>query len=333
MPPLLNALRESCRLRLPKPALLLVAVSGGPDSVALLLGLYELREECGLRLTAAHVNHGWRGADADADADWVADLGRRLDVPTEILTVTSAQRDAVSDQTLEEGARDIRYRLLIESARRHECQFVALGHTADDQVETVLHHILRGTGVAGLAGMPAERELAEGIRLLRPLLALSRSTVLAYLSERGQTFRTDSTNADVALTRNRLRAEVLPLLRERFNPQVDAALLRLAEQAGEAAAVIEELSQRLLADVLLTESATECRLDVMRLAREPLPLVREAFRQLWIRRGWPRQEMGRREWQRLADLAQRPGATDLPGRIHAQRTTGALSIRQEPRTK
>jgi len=306
---------------------ILIAVSGGPDSVALLLGLAELRAEFGLRLCAAHVNHGWRGAEADADAAWVAELGRQCDVPTEILTVTPTQTLELAGRSREEGARDVRYQLLIESARRHGCGQVAVGHTADDQVETVLHHILRGTGLAGLGGMPAQRVLAEGIELVRPMLTIPRADVLAYLSARGQSFRHDVTNEDVSLTRNRLRHDLLPLLRDQFNPQVESALLRLADHARETVDVLEVLARRLLAEVVLSESESECRLDAARLSNESLPLIRETLRQLWVRRDWPRQEMGRREWDRLAALVTHPGAIDLPGHIHARRATGPLVIR------
>lgn len=315
-------LREAWRRWAADRPRVLTGVSGGPDSVALLLGLAELQ----IDVHAAHVHHGWRGAAADADAAWVAELGQRFGVPVEILTMTPELRAEQAAKSLEEGARDARYRLLTDAAVRHGCALVAVGHTADDQVETVLHHILRGTGLAGLGGMPAERRLTDAIRLIRPLLTVSRADVLAFLAERNQPFRVDATNADVALTRNRLRLDLLPELREKFNPQVDAALLRLSGQAAETVSVLDELAARLLVDVLLDETDSGCRLDARRLSQSPDALIRQTLRQLWIRRNWPRQEMGQREWQRLADLVRESGAVDLPGGIHARRETGPLVI-------
>lgn len=300
----------------------LVGVSGGPDSVALLLGLAELS----IDVRAVHVHHGWRGTDADADADWVADLGRQLGVPTEIVVMSPELKEAHAGKSVEEGARDARYQLLIEAAHRHDCSLIAVGHTADDQVETVLHHILRGTGLSGLAGMPIERQFTDRIRLIRPLLTIRRDDVLAFLAERQQSFRVDATNEDVALTRNRIRRELLPLLRESFNPQVDSALLRLSAQAAETVSVFEDMANQLLAEVVLEETETICRLDALRLSQSPEALIRQTLRQLWIQRNWPRQEMGHREWQRLADLVRRAGAIDLPGGISARRDSGPLVI-------
>ncbi len=300
----------------------LVGVSGGPDSVALWLGLAELR----IDVHAVHVHHGWRGAEADADAAWVTAVGQRLNLSTEIVAISPELRAEQAGKSLEEGARDARYQLLISAADRRGCAMIAVGHTAEDQVETVLHHILRGTGLSGLAGMPVERALTERLRLIRPMLTVNRSEVLAFLAAREQPYRVDVTNADVSLTRNRLRLELLPMLREEFNPQVDAALLRLAGQAAETAGMLTELAEKLLAEVLLDVSESCCRLDAVRLSRAPDPLIRQSLRQLWIRRNWPRQEMGQREWQRLAGLVHVPGTIDFPGGITARRETGPLVI-------
>jgi tRNA(Ile)-lysidine synthase len=320
----LRSVRAACLPRLAGQAVL-VGVSGGPDSVALLIGLAELRTELpGVR--AAHVHHGWRGDAADADADWVLDLGRRLQVPTETLHVTPAQKSQHAGKSLEEGARDARYELLADAASRHGCGALAVGHTRDDQIETVLHHILRGTGLTGLAGMPSERPLSDTVTLVRPLLAVSRAVVLTFLESRGQDFRLDATNADLGLTRNRLRLELLPLLRAQFNPQVDAALVRLAEQAAESSALLDELSQQILDDALLEETDAACRLDAAKLARHSDTAVRAALRRLWIRRNWPRQEMGRAEWQRLARLVFEPGAVDFPAGLSARRGSGPLVV-------
>jgi tRNA(Ile)-lysidine synthase len=323
---MLSSLRDNCRSLQLEECRVLVGVSGGPDSVALLIGLAELRAELKLELFAAHIHHGWRGIEADADAEFAAELGRRFSIPTDVFHITPERKAAHAGKSVEEAARDARYELLTEAATRTGCTAIAVGHTADDQVETVLHHILRGTGLAGLAGMPAERRLTESICLVRPLLAVTRSDILQFLVERNQPYRTDATNAESALTRNRLRIELLPLLRSQFNPQVDAALLRLAQQAAEATTTLNSLAEQILADVLLDETETVCRIDARKLAQQPEPLIRQTLRQLWIRRNWPRQEMGQREWQRLTQLVMGPGAIDLPGGVSARRESGPLVL-------
>ena len=324
----LAAVRRGCvALGLPRQRVL-VGVSGGPDSVALLGALHALTADLELELRVAHVHHGLRGAEADADAAFVMQLGQQWHIPAEVLTITPAAKLVHGRKSVEEAARDARYELLSAAARQHGCPVLAVGQTANDQAETVLHHIVRGTGLAGLAGMPVARQLTESLRLVRPLLALTRADVLEFLTVRQQSFCLDATNADPKFTRNRVRGELLPWLRNQFNPQVESALLRLAEQAAEATAVLDGLAERILQTVLLEESESGCRIDAQRLSKEPDLLIRQTLRCLWIRRNWPRQEMGQKEWQRLSDLVQRPGTVALPGGLTARRTTGPLWIQQ-----
>jgi tRNA(Ile)-lysidine synthase len=294
--------------------------------------LHRLRQPMQLELFAAHFNHGWRGAESDADAAFVRELCGSLQIPVVIEPFSRAACGlALSRKRTrrnEESARDDRYGFLRHVASDRQCRFVAVAHTADDQVETVLHHMLRGTGLAGLRGMPLEREFGEA-RLIRPLLTLRREDVEAYLSAIGQPFREDVTNVDERFTRNRLRHVLLPLLRERFNPQVDDALLRLAEQAREATRVLHRVAGELLDDVLLELTPVVCRLR-----REPLraadpELVRTALTLLWRRAGWSRQKMSREDWRRAAELAVRDGAVTLAGGVHVDSRGGVLVFRRE----
>ena len=196
-------------------ACILIGVSGGADSVALLRGLVELRDEFPLELHAAHLNHKLRGDASDGDADWVRSLCESLGVPAEVGELEAAALRS-DDAALEETARTLRHRFLDEAAVRADCNVIATAHTADDQIETVLHHIFRGTGISGLRGIPHERQTASGRRLVRPMLAIRRELVESYLNEIGHDFRTDATNADTSLTRNWLRHELLPQLRSHF---------------------------------------------------------------------------------------------------------------------
>ncbi len=306
-------------------ACVLIGVSGGADSVALVRGLFQLRNEFALSLHVAHLNHKLRGAASEADAEWVRTLAVTLQLSVEIGSVKS---DLAHERGgLEEAARDARHQFLNATAARVDCRTIALAHTANDQVETVLHHLFRGTGLSGLRGIPHERSLRDDIRLVRPMLSIRRELVEAYLSELGQNFRTDATNADTALTRNWLRHDLLPQLRRRFGEKVDLSLTRLSEQAAEVESTLTTLAERLLDVALLDLQPHTVRVNTRLLTGEPRHLVREVFVHLWQRQAWPRQAMNHAHWNRLADLTGSLGAISLPGEIEAsQRTSGLLVI-------
>ncbi len=208
-------------------------VSGGADSTALLLALVEANAEklgLGVALSAAHVHHGLRGADADADEAFVGELCERLQVPLTVFRVDTAARQAAEREGLEEAARTLRY----EALRGLAVDAVATAHTLDDQAETVVMKLLRGAWTEGLGGISPEVEglgfRVQGTgkaRIVRPLLGVRRAEVEAFLRERGQAWREDGSNRDLSLTRNRVRQELMPLLRG-FNPGIDALLARTA---------------------------------------------------------------------------------------------------------
>jgi tRNA(Ile)-lysidine synthase len=212
----------------------LAAVSGGADSVALLLGLSQLRAASPGRLVAAHFNHRLRGSESEQDQAFVEELSREVGVECIVGAAAADLAAAHGGQGLEGAARQVRYEFLARAADQCGARYVATAHTADDQAETILHHILRGTGLAGLAGIPRTRPLTPAATLIRPLLAVTRQEVLDYLQQLGKTYRDDSTNRLTDLTRNRIRLELLPLLERDFNPQVRGALLRLGRLAEEA---------------------------------------------------------------------------------------------------
>ena len=318
----LTALRRGLERFHINEASILVGVSGGADSVALLRGLVELRNEFALSLHIAHLNHKLRGAASDEDAVWVERLATSLRLPVEIGCVTN---DLTRERGgVEEAARNARHRFLNEAAARADCHTIALAHSADDQVETVLHHLFRGTGLSGLRGIPPERPLPDDIRLVRPMLSIRRELIEAYLLELGQDFRTDASNTDTSLTRNWLRHELLPQLRSHFGERIDLSLTRLSEQAAEIETTLTTLAERLLDQSLLDAQPDTVRLDVRPLANQPRHLVREIFVQLWQRQQWPRQSMGFAEWDRLAEVSLSGGTTNLPGGITARRVTDVL---------
>ena len=299
-----------------------LGVSGGADSVALLRAMAALRERHVGRgkLYVAHLNHGLRGDAADADEGWLRSLCERLRLALDVEKMEISAIAAQQGDGWEAAARSVRYEFLQTVAERAGARFVATAHTANDQVETVLHRILRGTGIEGLAGMVKARALTHGVVLVRPMLNLKRHDVLEYLTAIGQDYRTDATNQDTQWTRNRLRHELLPQLRERYNQQVDAALLRLAAQASEAQHVVAGLAA-MLTERCVDAKFSPVKVDCEVLEGQPTIVVREVFKFAWRQAGWPEQSMGFEEWQQLAVLATAAGSQtlNLPGGIRAKR--------------
>jgi len=203
---------------------LVVAVSGGPDSVALLKVLTFLAAEFELSLVVAHLNHGLRGEEADREEGFVRGLCREMGLACVIGKVDVAALKEPG-KSLEELCREKRYAFLKQTTAAAGAVKIALGHHLHDQAETVLMHLLRGSGTGGLGGMLPVR---EGM-IIRPLLEVTREDILAYLEEAGLSFMTDSSNAEDCFLRNRIRKHLLPFLKEGYNPQVEANLAHTAD--------------------------------------------------------------------------------------------------------
>jgi tRNA(Ile)-lysidine synthase len=331
---LLGAVRR-CWLSLGEPPPgLVVAVSGGPDSVALLRALLAVRASAPVPLIVAHLNHQLRGGESDSDEGFVGELHERLVREGATCLELARHRLDLAGLNAERGgnlealARDVRYRWLAEVAREHGLHHVATGHTLSDQAETVLHRLLRGTGFDGLRGVAARRELAPGVEVIRPLLGASRGQVLAFLQELNQPARHDASNDDLRFTRNRIRRELLPLLARDYNPRIEGVLGRLAEQAGEVFAEEDAAAAELLRQAEKPRAADLVVVDVDRLRSSTSRLVQAALRRVWRREGWPLGEMGFDHWRRLADLVQAEGgAQDFPGGVRARRRGGVLQLR------
>ncbi len=312
----------------------LVAISGGPDSVALLCGLAAVRLPGSGQLIAAHFNHGLRGEQSDTDEAFVVDLCRRLGISCEVGRAAGAagllggqdgdlRRDGGNRS--EADLRAARYDFLSATARQTGARYVATGHTADDQAETVLLRILRGTGITGLAGIRQHRQLLPGVSLVRPLLNVSRDQAREYLESHGQGYRDDSSNSDLRYTRNRVRHELLPHLADQYNPGVVDALTRLAGLAEGVQDVVASLLGDLQTRCVRVDSPDQVTVDCQELASVSRYLVRELLIAVWQQQSWPLQAMGYERWEQLADLAcpTEPSATDwkrvFPGPISAQR--------------
>jgi len=272
-----------------------VAVSGGADSTALLAALVVLRRRRRVRLVAAHLDHGLR-VDSAEDARFCRELCLRLDVPFRLGNADVRARARRDGGGLEEAARLERYAFLERVRREEDASFIAVAHTRDDQAETLLLRLLRGSGRAGLSAMRPRRG-----RILRPLLEVSRAQVVAYLEGRGLAWREDPSNADAAHLRNRVRHELLPYLETRFQPRIKEVLARTAGLLSEEAALLNRRARRLLARALRTQG------DALGLSRQvlsgaPRPVARLAVR-LALAKTFDLRGVRARHLEGLIDLA------------------------------
>ena len=309
----------------------LLAVSGGADSMALLRAMTALNRAAPGegKLIVAHLNHGLRGAASDEDEQFVVETCHKWNLDCEVKKVDVSKSASQSGDGLEAAARDARYSFLQRTAERLGARYVATAHTADDQAETVLHRIVRGCGIAGLAGIPRTRALGPAVTLIRPMLDSRRTEVEEYLTSICQPFRVDTSNRDLRFTRNRIRHELLPLIRHEYNQQVNDALLRLATTAGEAQSVIESLIGQLAERCVETSRSGVISLDRRALALETRYLIRELMKSVWCRAGWSRQAMGFAEWDRLAELVfdtDGDRRLDMPGKITVARTGQKITL-------
>ena len=266
--------------------LLVVAASGGPDSSALLYSLDHLKDAHALRLHVAHLNHDFRGKEADDDAEFVAALAEELGLPA-----TVEQRDPTEYRrqrrisSFEQLAREMRYMFLAQVAGNTGAKAVAVGHTVDDQAETVLQHVLRGAGLHGLKGMsevsawPWPTEDPD-LQLFRPLLGVSKADTAAYCRELGRAYRDDSGNYLPRFTRNRVRHDLLPALASGFNPRVSESLARLARTASVDLDFIEGEAQKLWPQVALATDG-EVRFDLSGFSS-----VHPSLQRMLLRRGY-----------------------------------------------
>ena len=228
------------RAAFPPGAALIIAASGGPDSTALLRALHRLAPPFRLRLHIAHLNHDFRGAEADHDAAFVQQLADRLGLPASI-----DRQDPIAYQqqrrlsSFEQAAREMRYAFLHAVAQSARAPAIALGHTADDQAETVLMHLLRGAGPQGLRGMSQlapwpwpQPQPQPAPQLFRPLLTIPKTAAAAYCQALNQPYRQDSGNYMWRFTRNKIRHDLIPNLTRNYNPQIRQALTRLSRAAA-----------------------------------------------------------------------------------------------------
>lgn len=267
------------RQLLPKQQRLLVAVSGGQDSLCLIRLLLDLQPKWGWTLAMVHCNHRWR-QDADANAVYINQLAQTWQLPYFAATAPELPQS-------EAAARQWRYQALAQIASEQGYAYVVTGHTASDRAETLLYNLMRGSGTDGLQALCWQRALGLTVQLVRPLLTVTRSETVAFCQSFGLTIWQDSTNQDWKYARNRIRAELLPYLQEHFNPQVEQRLAQTAELLQADVDYLETAAADLWQQVISFQnrlepnnSAQVAAIERVRLRAAPIALQRRVLRRL-----------------------------------------------------
>lgn len=301
----------------------ILAVSGGPDSVAMLRLLDSIftQHAPNNRLVVVHVDHGIR-QDSKDDAAFVKDLAERFGCEYHAFELDLGQGND------ELSLRKSRYQVLNETAVEIGARYIATGHNKDDQIETILFRAVRGTGIDGLAGIPFVRALNEDVAIVRPLLDFHRCEIIELLNELGQNYRVDSSNQESNYSRNFMRNEIIPLIKQQFGATFPKSILNLGQQAAENHQLLNELAVTL--DPFIKTDLDSIELNCDELRKFPVGLVRHAIRRAWSQTGWPQRDMSMDHWQRVSEFVvskKNQSPITLPGNIRVQRsgTTTFLS--------
>lgn len=243
----------------------MIGISGGPDSVALTRILHILQKNYRLSLALVHINYGLRGKDSDKDEKFVTALSGKIGLPLRVYKYSAAAKS-------EEALRDFRYNIFEKVRQEKGFKKVAVAHTKDDQVETILLNLLRGTGLKGLGGMRPQRG-----RIIRPLLGFERGELLAFLKDIDQPYRTDKTNREIIYLRNRIRNKLLPLLEKEFNPKVKDNIFNVGENLRFDWQLVEETGNKAY-NRYIKKSKSKRVLEIKSARRISAGLLRYLFR-------------------------------------------------------
>lgn len=310
---------------------ILIAISGGSDSVALFRAILATAPKRNL-LFIGHYNHGIRPVESDADELFVRQLGEEHKIPVHVETPDPARiLELKRGEGVESAARKLRYDFLTRTANAIGARFLTTAHTRDDVIETVIHNIIRGTGLSGLAGIRRFRRISEALTLVRPLVSMPKPDVVEYLNAIGQIHRDDSSNDSDVFTRNRIRNHVLPMLESQFTGKVRDSIARLSNIAQDTEIVLGEYISQII------DSSVVCFLDHVQIdlkivGKLSAPTRRELFLQLWRAQNWPLQQMSFEHWHRLSEFSSNKenGGLSLPGGLDVIKRNDRLEIRVGP---
>ncbi|MDJ0696629.1 tRNA lysidine(34) synthetase TilS [Mastigocoleus sp. MO_188.B34] len=258
---------------------ILVAVSGGQDSLCLIKLLLDLQSKWGWHLGIAHCDHRWR-SDSQANAQHVANVARNWD--TTFYLQTASEDLSINSEA---KARNWRYQVLTDIARKNNYNCIVTGHTASDRAETLLYNLMRGSGADGLQALNWKRPLEGDIMLVRPLLEITRTQTGKFCQDLQLPVWEDSTNQDLKYARNQIRQELIPYLQKNFNPQVESALFQTAELLQAEVEYLEETARELQKQVIIRENIIRENSDIVQINRHilknvPLALQRRVMRQI-----------------------------------------------------
>lgn len=301
----------------------LVGVSGGPDSTALLHILLALAPRYNLDLAVAHLHHGLRPKAADSDAAFVRQMARHLNLPMHEEKAVIKKKNG----SIEEQAREARYGFYRRMMTAHDYTKTALGHQKNDNAEAVLMHLMRGSGIRGLGGIPPVRDQW----VVRPLIDLERFEILEWLSQTGAAYVVDATNTDTAFERNRIRHQLLPMLARDYNPNIVSILHRTADLCREEDEWLKRHLEPLLTEAVTLSSDHRMRIDLAVIADEPLAVQRRLIREALARWHGHLRRMTVHHIDTLTRLLpdnQRGKRISLPFGIEAERRSGHLGFTQ-----
>jgi tRNA(Ile)-lysidine synthase len=252
---------------------IIVAVSGGPDSICLLDILNHIKHQYNLSLIIAHVHHGIRIKESDVEARFVRLKSAHLKLPFEQLTISVPEIARNKGLSIEQAGRTVRYQFFKNLLNKYQAQKIALGHNADDQVETILMRIIRGSGLRGLRGIPPKRD-----PFIRPLIECNRSEIEAYCQRKNIAFCIDSSNKEPKYLRNKIRQQLIPLLKEQYNPAIDKHLLQLQTIIQDELDFWDEIIEQYYLKVLHKEYSSYLVLDIEKLIEMPPGIQRSVIR-------------------------------------------------------
>ncbi|OGW04121.1 MAG: tRNA lysidine(34) synthetase TilS [Nitrospinae bacterium RIFCSPLOWO2_02_39_17] len=259
----------------------LVGVSGGIDSITLLYSLYFLRDSLKCSLIVAHANHGLRGEESDKEAEFVREIADGLKLPCVIEKFDILKYIAEKGLSKQVAARELRYDFFERTEKQYSANKIALGHTADDQAETVLMRLLRGSGMKGMGGIRAVRacsEQSESNNIIRPLIEVSRDEVAEFAAEKGLRYVEDPSNLKTEYLRNKIRLNLIPLLKKEYNPSVIRALSETAEIIRDEDEFLEDYCSNIFSPVVLAEGRESVEIDVSKLKGLHIAIQRRIIR-------------------------------------------------------
>ncbi|MBQ5698225.1 MAG: tRNA lysidine(34) synthetase TilS [Lachnospiraceae bacterium] len=308
----------------------LAAVSGGADSVCLLLVLKALEESLGIHVAAFHLHHGLRGAEADRDERFVRELCERLQVPLYAVREDVAGYAKTHGLSEEEAGRILRYQWLEKTAGEFGCRRIATAHHKDDQTETVLMNLFRGSGLRGLGGIRPVRLLSGELTLIRPLLGINRQEIETYLLEEKEAWCEDSTNKELIYARNKVRNELIPWIREHINDRAEEHILKTAAFASQADEYFVSQAEKLLGDGFQDHEASFAEIDTVLFDSQPDIMKSYLIRAMIMKVSGSAKDISARHMDAIAALDGPGGGTlvDLPYGLQAMRSYQKLIIRK-----